>query len=183
VRVRDPTGGCATSAGRTLSRSASTRPCAVSRPRANVTSNSIPTSETTTMLRTSKVRTKPFGRSAPFGRTTSERARARARWWRRRLQTTARPGGAPVEGDGPERRKQRPQDHRARLVETAEHDHPERGRDEDQKQLRRPQEGEASGPREHGEADHRSGDVGPRRKRHLVLTHDPAQAAPEKPGG
>src|SRR5215207_7109673 len=49
---------CAMSAGRTLSRSVSTRACAVSRPRANVTSNSIATSDTTTMLRTSKVPTK-----------------------------------------------------------------------------------------------------------------------------
>ena len=65
---------CAISAGRTLSRSSSTRACAASRPRANVTSNSIATAETTTMLSTSKVRTKPLGRSAPSGRTTSERA-------------------------------------------------------------------------------------------------------------
>ena len=86
----------------------------------------------------------------------------------------------PVEGDCPERRKQRPQDHRARLVETAEHDHPERGRDENQKQLRRPQEREASGPREDGEADRRAGDVGPRRERHRVLTDDPVEAAPDE---
>ena len=64
-------------------------------------------------------------------------------------------------------------------METAEHDHPERGRDENQKQLSRPQEGEVSGPREDGEADRRSGDVGPRRERHRVFADDPVvQAAP-----
>ena len=65
-----------------------------------------------------------------------------------------RPGaGWTVEGDGAQRREQRPQDHGARLLETAEHDHPERGDDENQEQLRRTQEGEVSGPREDDEAD------------------------------
>jgi hypothetical protein len=85
-----------------------------------------------------------------------------------------------VEGDCPERREQRPQDHRARLLETAEHDHPERGGDENQEQLRRPQEREVPGPREDDEADRRSGDVGPRRERDRMLTDKPVQAAPDE---
>ena len=90
-----------------------------------------------------------------------------------------RPGAAgPVEGDCSERREERPQDHRARLVETAEHDGPERGRDEDQKLLRCPNEREAPGPGEDEEADDRSGDVGPRRERDFTLTDGPVQAAP-----
>jgi hypothetical protein len=48
--------------------------------------------------------------------------------------------------------------------------------------LRRPQEGEVSGPREHGEADRRSGDVRPRRERHRALTDDPVQEAPDEAG-
>ena len=87
-----------------------------------------------------------------------------------------------VEGDCPERREQRPQDHRARLVEAAEHDHPERGRDENQKQLRRAQESEVSRPREDDEADRRSDDVAPRRERDRVLTDDPVEAAPDEAG-
>ena len=84
---------CATSAGRTLSRSVSTRACAVSRPRANVTSNSIATKETTTMLRTSKVRTKASGgRRRPAERLRRERARARG--VATKAQTTARRGPA-----------------------------------------------------------------------------------------
>ena len=55
-----------------------------------------------------------------------------------------RPGTAgAVEGDCPERREQRPQHHRARLLETADHDGPQRGRDQNQQQLRGPQEREA----------------------------------------
>jgi hypothetical protein len=93
-----------------------------------------------------------------------------------------RPGALrSVEGNRAERRKQRPQDHRARLVETADHDHPERGRDEDQEQLRRPQEREAPGSREDDEADHRSGDVGPRRERNPALAYGPVQTTPEEP--
>src|SRR5829696_1373078 len=86
-----------------------------------------------------------------------------------------------VEGDGAERRKKGPQDHRARVLEAAEHDRPERGRDQDQNELRCPQEREISVPSEHGEADDRSGDIGPRRERDRLLTHDPIQAAPEEP--
>ena len=86
-----------------------------------------------------------------------------------------------VEGDGAERRKERPQDHGARVVEAAEHDGPERGRDDDQKELRRPQEREVSVPGESGEADDRSRDISPRRERDSLLADDPVQAAPEEP--
>ena len=93
-----------------------------------------------------------------------------------------RPGARrSVEGDRAERRKKRPQDHKARVLEAAEHDHPERGRDQDQKKLRRPQEREISIPGEDGEADDRSGDISPRRERDRLLAHDPIQAAPEEP--
>ncbi len=95
-----------------------------------------------------------------------------------------RPGAAgAVEGDCPERREQRPQDHRARLVETAEHHGPQRGQDENQEQLRRAQEREVSGSREDDEADRRSGDVRPWRERHGSLTDDPVQAAPHEAEG
>ena len=87
------------------------------------------------------------------------------------------PAGA-VEGDCPEWREQRPQDHRARLVDTAEHDRPQRGRDEDQQELRRAQEREASGPREDCEADRRPGDISPRRERDSALAEGPVHAAP-----
>ena len=91
-----------------------------------------------------------------------------------------RPGTAgAAEGDCPERREQRPQDHRARLLEAADHDHSQRRRDENQKQLRGPQELEAPGPREDAEADRRSGGVRPRRERDRVLTDEPVQAAPD----
>ena len=92
-----------------------------------------------------------------------------------------RPGAAgAVEGDCPERREQRPEDHRARLVETAEHDHPRGGRDEDQNLLRGAQEREISGSREDGETDRRSGDVRPRGERNPVLADGPVQAAPDE---
>ena len=91
-----------------------------------------------------------------------------------------RPGTAgAAEGDCPERREQRPQDHRARLLEATDHDHSQRRRDENQKQLRGPQELEAPGPREDAEADRRSGGVRPRRERDRVLTDEPVQAAPD----
>ena len=85
-----------------------------------------------------------------------------------------------VERDCPERREQRPQDHRARLVETAEHDRPRRGRDENQNLLRGAQEREVSGSREDGETDRRSGGVRPRRERDRALTDGPVQAAPHE---
>ena len=92
-----------------------------------------------------------------------------------------RPGAAgAVEGDRSERREQRPEDHRARFVETAEHDHPQRGGDENQNLLRGAQEGEVSGSREDGETDRGSGDVRPRRERDPVLTDGPVQAAPDE---
>ncbi len=84
-----------------------------------------------------------------------------------------------AEGDCPERREQRPQDHRARLFEPADHDRPQRGRHENQQQLRGPQEREASGPREDAETDRRSGGVRPRCERDRVLTDEPVQAAPD----
>ena len=94
-----------------------------------------------------------------------------------------RPGAlGTVEGDRAERREQRPQDHRARVVEAPEHDHPERGRDQDQDELRRPQEREAAVPGEDGEADDRSSDIGPRRERGRLLADNPVQAAPEQAG-
>ena len=85
-----------------------------------------------------------------------------------------------IKGDGAEGRKERPQDHGARVVEAAEHDGAERGRDEDQKELRRPQEREVSVPGEDVEADNRSGDISPRRERDRLLANNPIQAAPEK---
>ena len=57
---------------------------------------------------------------------------------------------------------------------------PERGRDEDQEELRRPQEREVPVPGEDGEADDRSGDVTPRRERDRLLANSPVQAAPEE---
>jgi hypothetical protein len=58
---------------------------------------------------------------------------------------------------------------------------PSAGRDQDQKELRRPQEREISIPGEDGEADDRSGDISPRRERDRLLAHNPIQAAPEEP--
>ena len=85
-----------------------------------------------------------------------------------------------VEGDCPQRGEQRPEDHRARLVEAAEHDHPQGGRDENQELLGRAQEGEVSGSREDGQTDRRSGGVRPRRERDRALTDGPVQAAPHE---
>jgi hypothetical protein len=92
-----------------------------------------------------------------------------------------RPGAhGAVEGDGAEWRKQRPQDHGARVVEAAQHDGPGRGRHDDEKELRRPQEREISVPGEDGEADDRAGDIRPRRERDRLLADNPIQAAPEE---
>src|SRR5829696_2878366 len=166
------------SAGRTLSRSVSTRACAVSRPRANVTSNSIATSDTTTMLRTSKVRTKASGRSAPFGRTTSERASAS-----KRVPTKAAIHGQALLGR-PKATAPSGANRDQRITEldseTAEHDGSQSGRDKDQNLLRGAQECEVSGSRENGETDRRSGDVRPRRECDPVLTDGPVQAAPHE---
>jgi hypothetical protein len=69
-----------------------------------------------------------------------------------------RPGAARrVERDRPERREQRPQDHRAGFAKATEHDRSEGGRNENQEQLRCPQEREVPGPREDNEAGRRSG--------------------------
>jgi hypothetical protein len=72
-------------------------------------------------------------------------------------------------------------DHRITL-ETAEHDGPQCGRDENQKQLRRAQERKASGSRKDDETDRRSGDVRPWRERDFPLTDEPVQQAPHEAG-
>ena len=129
------------------------------------------------MLRKSKVRTNASGRLVrpnDFGK--SERYQDGCD-----EGCKPRPGAAgAVERDRPERREQRPQNHRARRVETAEHDHPGRGRDENQQLLRGPQGPEILGPREDGETDRRPGDVCPRRQRNPALTDGPVQAAPDE---
>jgi hypothetical protein len=131
-------------------------------------------------LRMSKVRTKPSGRSAPSGRTTSERTSASSIVATKPAnQAQARPGRS--NADRPERREQRPQDHRAGFAQAAEGDGPQRGSDENERQLRRAQEREVLGPREDGQADRGPGDVGPRRERDRVLADGPVQAAPQEP--
>src|SRR5262245_18811731 len=171
----------AISSGRMFSRSASTRAWAVSRPRANVTSSIITTNDTPMMFSTTKVWTNASGRSASSGRTTGEsRSTSTIAATKAANQGQAREGRS-GEGDGAEGREERPHDHGARRVEAAEHDRPEGGRDEDQQELRRPQEREVPVPREDDEAEDRSCDVRPRRERDPLLAHDPVDAAPEEP--
>ena len=170
---------CATSAGRTLSSSASTRACAASRPRAKRHQQQHRDERDHDDVEDVEGPDEPLrqvGAVRPNDFGEHEREQDRGDEGRK-----PRPGAAgAVERDRPERREQRPQDHRAGLAKAAEHDGPERGRDENQKQLRRPQEREVPGPREDGEADRRSGGVGPRRERDRVLAHDPVQAAPDE---
>jgi hypothetical protein len=94
------------------------------------------------------------------------------------------PGPGPagtVQRDRPERREQRPEDHRTGLAKAAEHHGPQRGCHQDQQQLRCPQRSEVPGPREDGEAERRAGDISPRRERDGLLAERPVQAAPEEP--
>ena len=93
-----------------------------------------------------------------------------------------RPGALrAIEGDRAERREQRPQDHRTRLVEAAKRDHTERGSDEDQQELDSAQEREVPVPGEDREADDRSGDVAPWRECDCLLADDPVQVSPQEP--
>jgi hypothetical protein len=95
-----------------------------------------------------------------------------------------RPGAArTVERDGAQRGEEGPQDHRARRVETAHRHDSQRGCDEDQEQLNRPQEGEVPGSGEHDEAEDRAGHVAPRRQRYRGLADEPVREAPEEAGG
>ena len=72
-------------------------------------------------------------------------------------------------------------DHRARRVETAEHDGAGCGRDEDQQELGRPKEREVVVAGEDEEADDRAGHVRPWRERGPFLVEKPVEAAPEEP--
>ena len=96
-----------------------------------------------------------------------------------RREPRPRPARA-VERDGAERCEERPHDHRARFVEAPERHDPERGGDEDQEQLGRPEKREVSVAREDREADDRSRDVAPRRERDDGLAEREVHAAPDE---
>ena len=139
------------------------------------------TNETATMFRTSNVRTNALGRSAPSGRTTSARTSDSA------IVATNAPNQGHARSGRPNATAPRGarSDHRidgARLLEAADHDQPERGRDQDEEELRGPQEGEVSRPGEDDEADDRADDIAPRGERDRRLADEPVQEPPREAG-
>src|SRR5215204_1436125 len=163
-----------------FNRSASTRACAVSRPRAKVMSNNIATSDTATMLRTSKVRTKASGRLAPSGRTTSEITTV--------SKTTATNAANHGQARGGLSKATAPSgarsDHKITKLESSRPPSmiiPSAGATRIRRNCAVRRNAKFRFPGEDGEADDRSGDISPRRERDRLLAHDPIQAAPEKP--